>query len=313
MKRTFILLAIAIVLITACNQNKESTDKSTPAAKRTAVGMLGTEKDPLVMAFVPSTEAERIVESAKPLKVLLEKRTGYEFKNLMATSYIAVVESLGIGDTHIAWLPPMAYVLAHKRNRTRVILKVVRDGKDSYYGFICVRKDSGINSLKDLKGKRFAFVEPASASGHLYPRALLMDNGIDPDKDFKQVVFAGNHDSAVIAVYNGSVDGAAFYDDAREKFRETMPAVLQETKIIAKTEAIPADNVAVSASLPEGFVQRIRNALLEIAKDQEGKKVLWDIYEIEDLVPAEDSDYDSLRKVARILDLDLEEEVKKKG
>lgn len=272
---------------------------------------LGSAQKPLVMAFVPSTEAEKILESAKPLEELLLKHTNFHFKNIMASSYIAVVESLGMGDTHIAWLPPMAYVLAHKRNGARVILKVVREGKATYYGFICVRKDSGINTLKDLKGKRFAFVEPASASGHLYPRALFLENGIDPDKDFKEVVFAGSHDAAVIAVYNGNVDGAAFYDDAREKFRKSLPTIFEETKIIAKTEAIPADNVTVSGRLPEDFVRTIAKALIDIAHSAEGRKILYDIYEIEDLVPAKDEDYDSLRKVARILDLNLEEAVRK--
>jgi len=308
----FALLAGTQGVLTSCPKHEETANSAKKQEGRLSKPQqnIGTERSPIVMAFVPSTEAEKIVESAKPLTELLSQKTGYAFKAVVATSYIAVVESLGIGDAHIAWLPPMAYVLAHKRHRARVILKVVRNGKATYYGLICVRKDSGIKSLEELRGKRFAFVEPASASGHLYPRALFLEHGIDPDKDFSQVVFAGSHDSAVLALFNGNVDGAAFYDDAREKFKETMPKVLQETTIIAKTEPIPADNVTVSASLPDDVTERVKQALIEIAKDEAGRKILYDIYEIEDLVPADDRDYDSLRKVARILDLDLEEHLK---
>ncbi len=307
-------LNLLIVIQNSCLNNSQDKEKKifskNPNSTNPEVE-LGTEKNPLIMAFVPSTEAQKIVEGAEPLANLLEEKTGYKIKNLVATSYIAVVESLGLGHTHIAWLPPMAYVLAHSRNNARVILKAVRDGKDTYYGFIGVRKDSGIKDLKALVGKKFAFVEPASASGHLYPRALLLENGINPDKDFKEVVFAGSHDAVVIAIFNGSVDAGAFYDDAREKFKESMPEILDQTRIIAKTQPIPADNVTVAGNLPEGIVETLTRALLEIAHEEEGRKILYDIYEIEDLIPAKDKDYDSLRKVAKILDLDLAEELAK--
>lgn len=305
---------LLVLLLAACNRPADTTADGAGAAKAPAAKPameIGTERKPVVMAFVPSTEVEKIVEGAKPLMELLEQKTGLKFKDYVAASYIGVVEAMGQGHVHVAWLPTLAYVLAHQRNGAEVVLKVVRDGKDTYYGLIFTRTDSGINTLEDLKGRTFAFVEEASASGHLYPRALLLKHGIDPDKDLARYMFAGGHDSAVLAVYKGNVDAGAMYDDAREKFTDTMPEVFEKTKIIAKTDPIPSDTVAVAADLPPEVVAKIVQALMEIVSDEATKQALYDIYEIEGLVPAEDCDYDTVREMASVLDLDLEKEIGK--
>ncbi|GIW22853.1 MAG: hypothetical protein KatS3mg068_1860 [Candidatus Sericytochromatia bacterium] len=83
-------------------------------------------------------------------------------------------------------------------------------------GAIIVRKDSNINTLKDLKGKRFAFGDPISTSSHIFPKMLLIKNGINPDTDFVNVLFAGTHDSVVLSVYNKKVDAGATFSDDKE-------------------------------------------------------------------------------------------------
>jgi phosphonate transport system substrate-binding protein len=301
-----------ILLMTSCNQPQtEGTAQPQRFLRAGKKGPApGSAEKPIVMAFVPSTEAEKIVEGAQPLMKLLEAKTGLKFKDYIATSYIAVVEAMGQGHVDVAWLPTLAYVLANDRNGATVKLKAVRDGKNTYYGIIITRKDSGINTLADLKGKTFAFVDAASASGHLYPRALLMKNGIDPDKDLKRYLFAGGHDSVVMAVFKKNVAAGASYEDARDKFKDTMPKVLAETKVIAKTDPIPSDTVSFSSKLPPELVEKITQALVDLMKTPEGKKAVYDIYQVEDLVPAADSDYDTVREVAKVLGLDLEKQVK---
>jgi phosphonate transport system substrate-binding protein len=63
-----------------------------------------------------------------------------------------------------------------------------------------VRADSRIQSLKDLQGKRFSFVDPASTSGHLYPKTLLFSKGFDPKIFFGKSVFAGSHNALVLSI-----------------------------------------------------------------------------------------------------------------
>ena len=273
---------------------------------------LGSEKNPLVMYFVPSTEAEKVIDSAEELVALLEDETGLYFKADNASSYVGIVEAMAVGKVHIGWLPPMAYVFAHQRNGDEVILKVVRNGKATYRGEVVVMADSGIETFADLKDKRIAFADQASSSGHLYPKTVLLDNGIDPEVDMSDILFAGGHDTSLLALVNGSADVACCYDDAREKLLTAgYPDIMETTRVLAYTPEIPADNVAVIKDLPRDLKDKVTAGLIALTKTAEGRKVLMDLYEIEGLVPAQDADYDPVRKMAQLLDLDVEEEVSK--
>jgi len=292
-------LAVALLLLVAGCYKPES--ESFP---------LGHEKNPLVMAFVPSTEAEKVVSSGDELTQLLTEQSGLHFKPLVATSYVGIVEAMAVDKVHIGWLPPLAYVYAHQRNGDEVILEVVRHGSPTYRGEIVVMDDSGIQTLADLKGKRLGFPDPASTSGYLYPMKLLVEAGFDPEQDF-DLLAMGSHDAAVIALVKGSVDAALCYDDARTKLRETdLADEMDKTRILAYTPDIPADNVAVIGSMEPELRERIKKSLLELAATEEGAKVLFDLYEVEGLVPGTDADYDVVRQMAQVMGLDIEQQVK---
>ena len=132
------------------------------------------------MMFVPSGDAQIIVKGGQEVAELLQKETGLHFKTSVATSYAAVIEAMGAGKVDVGWLATFSYVLAKDKYDVELLLVVQRFGSPFYRGQIMVRADSGINSLKDLKGKRFAFVDPASTSGHLYPKTLLLSKGFEP-------------------------------------------------------------------------------------------------------------------------------------
>ena len=271
---------------------------------------LGHEKNPLLMAFVPSTEAEKVVSSGDELCQLLETETGLSFKSSVATSYVGIVEAMAAEKIHVAWLPPMAYVFASSRNGDKCILKVIRHGKSTYRGQIVVMADSEINSIGDLKGHSITFPDPASASGNLYPRTLLMESGLDPEIDLEES-FSGSHDAALLALVKGSVDAACCYDDAREKLLGSgIDDIMESTRILAYTDEIPADNVAVIKNLDGSLAEVIRAGLIAVADTEEGRKILFELYEIEGLVEAIDADYDPVRSMAYTLGLDIENEIK---
>lgn len=274
---------------------------------------LGTPANPIVMAFVPSVEAEKVLNSGDELTLLLSQRTGLQFKKaLVASSYEAMVSAMGVNKVHVAWLPPMAYLFAKQRYGAQVALKVVRNGKPAYRGQIVVLADSPIKTIADLKGKRVACVEQSSASGYLYPRALLLQNGVNPETDLKSLSFSGSHDSALLALIKGTADAACTFDDARVKLStSTVPDIMHKTRVLAYTPDIPADNVSYSSAVSPELARKLTEGLLAIAQDAQGKKILMELYEIEGLVPAVDADYDPVRKMAEVLNLNLEEQVKK--
>src|SRR5439155_10950336 len=145
-----------------------------PAAPPMPTGdQKGSTGNPINMAFVPSADSQKVLATGQPLADLLTAATNLTFKVSVPTSYITVVEAMGSGQVDVGWLAPFAYVLAHDKNGTQVILASLRQGSKSYRSQIIVRADSGINSIEQLRGKKFAFVDPASASGFLFPNAML--------------------------------------------------------------------------------------------------------------------------------------------
>lgn len=177
----------------------------------------------------------------------------------------------------------------------------------TYKGQILVRTDSGITDIKGLKGKKFAFVDPLSASGTLYPSLLVKQKGgEDPRTFFKETVFAGGHDKAIIALYTGSVDGAASYIDARDALEATFPDIKQKTKVIDTTPDIPNDNVSAGRQLPAEVKQQIADALFAFSNTDAGKKQLKATFGIDGYQPVGNEFYESVREAVRLSGADLE-------
>jgi phosphonate transport system substrate-binding protein len=265
---------------------------------------LGAKGNPIRMMFVPSGDAQVILEGGQEIANLLEQATGLYFTTAVATSYAAVIEAMGAGKVDIGWLATFSYVLARDKYDVELMLIVVRFGKPFYRGQIMVRADSGIKTLADLKGKTFAYVDPASTSGHLYPKALLLANGHDPDKLFSQSVFAGSHNAVVLSLLKGEVDAGAAYDGSRLAVAKSYPDVFKKVKVIAYTQDIPNDTVTARKGLPTAIKKQISEGLKFIAKTPEGSKVLKRVYGISGLVDL-DGFFDPVREASRLLGLEL--------
>ncbi len=237
----------------------------------------------LVMAFVPSGEARTILESGSRISHLLEMATGYKFESFVATSYAGVIEAMGASRADIGWLNTFSYVIAHEKYGVEVRLVTVRFGLPYYRAEIIAPANSGINTLADLRGKRFAFVDPASTSGYLFPVAGLKKAGYDPQKFFGQTIFAGSHNNVVLAVYQGRVDAGAVFEDARGSVQKTLPDVMQKVKVVWKSDPIPNDTVSVRKGLPDDVKVKVANALLRFSQTPAGLDALKSLYEIEAL------------------------------
>ena len=245
------------------------------------------------MMFVPSGDAQVIVKGGREVGDLLHKETGLHFKTSVATSYAAVIEAMGAGKVDIGWLATFSYVLAKDKYGVELLLVVQRFGSPFYRGQIMVRADSGVQSLKGLQGKRFAFVDPASTSGHLYPKTF-----------FGKSVFAGSHNAVVLSIYKGEVDGGAAYDGSRAAVAKSYPDVFEKIKVIAYTKEIPNDTVSVRKDIPENLKAKLRDGLKKISKSPKGSKILKRLYGISGLVDL-DGLFDPVREAGRLLNLDL--------
>jgi phosphonate transport system substrate-binding protein len=265
---------------------------------------LGSAKNPLRMMFVPSGDAQVILKGGREISQFLQKETGLHFKTSVATSYAAVIEAMGAGKVDVGWLATFSYVLAHDKYGVELLLVVQRFGSPFYRGQIMVSADSGIKNLAGLKGKRFAFVDPASTSGHLYPKTLFMSQGFNPELFFKKSVFAGSHNAVVLSIYKGEVDGGAAYDGSRSAVAKTFPDVFDKVKVLTYTKEIPNDTVSVRKELSGNLKVKIREGLKAISHSPEGSKVLKKLYGISGFTDL-DGLFDPVREASRLLNLNL--------
>ncbi|MGH7928878.1 MAG: phosphate/phosphite/phosphonate ABC transporter substrate-binding protein [Candidatus Binatia bacterium] len=272
----------------------------------------------LRVGFVPAEDAQRVIRNAQPLVDILQQKLGMEVQPFVATDYTGVVEALRVGKLDIAFLTPASYVLAKNEANVRVALKSERKGSAFYYSAIITRADSGIKRLEDLRGKVFAFGDPLSTSANIFPRKLLHEKGIDPVRDFKQILYSGGHDATVLAVLNRKVDAGATYanstdgdDTAWARYLQN-PEDVKKIRVIAYSEPIPADNLVFGGNLEERLAKQIEEVFLELSRDPAGKTMLRDLYQIDGFVPATDKDYDSVRQAFSIAGIQLKEALKKK-
>jgi len=169
----------------------------------------------------------------------------------------------------------------------------------SYKSVIIARNDRGIRTLSDLRGRTFAFVDPSSTSGHLFPKAGLLKAGYDPEALFGRVIFSGGHDASAIAVQNGKVDAAAVADGLLDMAIERGVVKRDEVSVIWTSEAIPGAPFALRRDLPPELKKRIVAAFSEL------KHIPWGKQTITRFDPVTDAAYDVVRDAARLLKLDL--------
>lgn len=282
----------------------------------TKKGELGTAQNPIKLYFLPSVDAKVIETNSKSFKEYLEKNTPYKFEISIPQSYIAVVEAFGTKRADVAAMNSFGYVMAHKKYAAEAKLTVLRHGSATYQSQFITKADSPIKSVSDLAGKKIAFVDPASTSGYLLPMKTLKDKKIEP----KETVFAMKHDSVVSMVYQGQVDaGATFYsppadgqmEDARRLVLTQYPDVEKKVKIIDLSDPIPNDPVVFRKEMPEEMKTKIVEAFMTFVANPDGKKAFKEIYGVDELKKANDSDYDSVIRMYDELKVNPEQMMKK--
>jgi phosphonate transport system substrate-binding protein len=278
----------------------------------------GSSLKVLRVGFVPAEDAQQVIQNAQPIVEILRKQLGMEVQPFVATDYTGVVEALRANKLDVAFLTPASYVLAKNEANVRVALKSERKGSPYYYAAIITRADSGIRTLDDLRGKTFAFGDPVSTSANVFPRKMLHERGIDPVRDFKQILYSGGHDATVLAVLNRKVDAGATYANSPDN-KDTawmrylkQPGDVKKIRAIAFSEPIPADNLVINGSLDPFLAKKIEDIFLDLSRDPKGKQMLRDLYQIDGFVPATDEDYDSVRQAFRIAGIQIKDALQKR-
>jgi phosphonate transport system substrate-binding protein len=253
--------------------------------------------DGIKVGMIPDAGATQVsIEEKAPLRDYLAKATGTKVELIIPTNYNATVEALGNGSLDFAYLGALTYVKAH--DRYGVLPLVQRSADKSFHSLFITQSGSSIQKLADCKGKRFAFGDINSTSGHLIPYDELIKAGINADQDM-QIRYTGSHAATVKAVEGGAADAGALdetvyhsmisegkVDGSKVRIFLTSPPFVDYVWVARKdVDAAHRETFAkVFLSLKEGKDDAILNIL-------RGK----------DFVRADDAEYANIRKIARDL------------
>ncbi|WP_377193273.1 phosphonate ABC transporter substrate-binding protein [Ruegeria meonggei] len=202
------------------------------------------------------------------LREYTEEALGVETKLFAPADYDGVIQGLLGGTIDMAWLGASGYAktyLSDPEAVEPVLVKVNTDGGYGYYSIGFARKDSGITSLDDMKGKTFGFGDPNSTSGYLIPSIEIpaaIGATMESGDYFGDVKFTGGHEQTIVAVNNGDVDGGVTWADGLGDWedgfqsgalRRAVDAGLVDMNdmvMIWQSEPIPEGPVVIRKSLP---------------------------------------------------------------
>jgi len=309
------MLVVASMIISACAPAATEAPAPTEApateapATEPAMPAIGSPEHPIKVLFVPSVDSNVIVTGGEVMAAALNEATGLTFEVSVPTSYAATIEEMcaSPSDT-IGFIPAFGYVLANDLCGVDVSFKAVRRGWGVYWSMIVVGRDSDIQSLEDLNGKKWAYGDAGSTSGFLVPTVMFKEAGITPGETLE----AGGHPEAVRAVYNGEADFAtAFYSpyaapeggtaweigmdpevpvdvnscalnddksqllcegyrvlDARANIREEFPDVVAKLRILTISPEIPNDTMSFGPEFPADVRAQIEDAMIAFAETE---------------------------------------------
>jgi len=258
----------------------------------------------------PYESAQRLLPVYNDLSKLIGDKLGCPVQLFVATSYTAEIEAMRNGKLEIGEFGPLGYVLAHQVAKAEAVATFGKaDGTpSSYYASIVTWPGSGVDKLADVKGKSFAFSDPASTSGHLFPAFGLSRNGIDPDADVK-AVYAGSHTASFEALRNHKVlagelnseeiNSAKLHNEYDEKAYVTL----------WKSEPIPIDPLCIRGDLDPAFKAKLAKVLssLDLHELPEADQKFLAANEDPALktVPQVDSAFDQIRDLVTTLKVDI--------
>lgn len=243
----------------------------------------------LDVQFVPTNQDGSMEAMADPFADYLSEQLDREVNVTLATDYSTIVEAMASGQVDIGIMPPAAYVQARSQGSAEAILtseltaydeetgrEIEGENSETFRGEILIAADSDIKSLSDLDGTNIATLNPASASGYIYPVAELMDEGLYPGDDYN-VTTVSDIPSQMTAVLNGQQDAAFVFEGARDVFQDAFGDVdlFEELEVLYLTEGeIPNDAIAVHPTLDEELKEAIQKVFLEMPNNTEGQEAM---------------------------------------
>lgn len=270
------------------------------AAGLISVRALAQDRAGLTLAFIPQENPDKLLGDIEAITGWLSERMGVPVEGFVTFDHAAAVEALRNGDADISFMGALPFVLAEAEIGAEPLLSEVYRGEPTYRGRVFVRRDSGIATLADLRGRSIAFADPISESGYLFPLDEFVQAGLIADAGeaeafFGEVFFAGGYQQAMQAMAGGLVDAAA-----ASQYADLLLTPDQQAEVIwiAESEPIPSHVVIARPDLDPALRERFTATMLAL-NEPENRPLLAYVYGPDGYTPADAAAFDGVREIAR--------------
>lgn len=259
-----ILLLLCLSLFATCSPKEPPSPAKKPSVEKLLIGL------------IPEQNLFRQMERYEPLGEYIYRKTGTKITFKVLPRYGNIIDSFKSSGLDGAFFGSFTYTLAHAKVGVEVLARpVALDNTSTYYGMIFVRKDSGIRTVRDMKGKRFAFVDRATTAGYLLPLDYFHHHGIsDYNQYLKEAYFTGTHEDAIEDVLNKKADIGAAKNTVYQRLANGDPRILKELVVLARSPDVPENAIALRKDIDVSVRNLLKESLLTMHLDPDGKQVL---------------------------------------
>ena len=263
----------------------------------------------LRLVLVPEKNVFEQRRRYKYITDYLSKRMDMNFTVEIMTNYGNISEAFIEGQADAGFFGSFSYLLTHAKAGIEPIARPIwPDNNSTYRGYIFVRKDSNIQTVKDMRNKSLVLVDKATTAGYIYPLFYFKYYyGIKNIKDyFSQISFANSHDAAAWAVYTGEADIGGAKNHIFNNIMAEYPDFKEQMIVIAESSQVPSNGLAVRKDLNPAIKLRIKTLLLSLHETPEGQEILKKFGALK-FIKTSNDDYNVLYNMVNQLGIDLQE------
>jgi phosphonate transport system substrate-binding protein len=296
MLRKILAISLCTTVLAGCSrQEAPSFSKSEPSSENL-----------LRIGLIPEQNIFHQLDRYQPLVGYLSRQVGAKIEPKILPRYGNIIDNFQSEKLDGAFFGSFTYTLAHAKLGVSAIARpLALDNTSTYYGMILVRKDSGIRTIKDMKGKRFAFVDKATTAGYLLPLEYFREHGVnDYKKHLKESYFAGTHQDAIYDVLNKRADIGAAKNTVYYRLAKEDPRISSELMILKRSPDVPENALALRKDIGGSMESKIKETLLGMHNDPKGKEILKRFGAIR-FIETTEEDYKAVYDYARHIGLDL--------
>lgn len=252
----------------------------------------------LRISAIPDEAPTELQRKFSKVAAHLEKEVGMKVEYTAVTDYAAVVEGLAAKKIDLAWLGGFTFVQARLRTGNAIPI-AQRTEDEKFTSKFIANSASKINGLADLKGKNFTFGSVSSTSGHLMPRFFLLENKINPERDFKRIAFSGAHDATALQVESGKVEAGVLNASVWDKLVTEKKVDTSKVKVIWTTPPYYDYNWTVRGDLDPVLVKKLTDAFLKLDPGNPVYKELLDLQRASKFIATKPENYKGIEAAAR--------------